>query len=192
MVSLKKIKKAFVFYPWSLTTICLVGFLVATAAPALWAADSRPVWKGNKIGISDVPPPPFSPMSASVERNSAKITCWGRVYTLGPTGLPVQIRSKDADLLAGPVRLVAESNGVVVEWKAAGMKLVKSTRAQVIVEGEAQSRIGKLKWKCTAEYDGLLRYDLEIAPSPGTAVDKLELVFGVKPEHAALMWLPGV
>jgi hypothetical protein len=42
-----------------------------------------------------------------------------------------------------------------------------------------------------AEYDGLLRYDLEIAPSPDATVDKLELVFGVKPEHAPLMWLPG-
>ena len=172
------------------TILCLL-MVVVVPLVLFCRADGAEEWRNNRIGISEVPPPPFSPMSASVERNSAKITCWGRVYTLGATGLPVQIRSKDADLLAAPVRLVTESEGRKVEWMSTGMRLVKNSQVQVVLVGQAESKIGKLDWKCTAEYDGLLRYDLEIAPSPGVTVDKLELVFGVKPEHAALMWLPG-
>ena len=148
-------------------------------------------WKNNRIGISDTPPPPFTRMTVKMGRDAVRIGCWGRVYTLAETGLPMQIRSRDAELLAAPVRLVAKADDKEVPWTSAGMKLVKSTRAQVIVEGMAQSRIGRLKWKCTAEYDGLLRYDLEIAPAPGATADELELVFGVKQEHAPLMWLPG-
>ncbi len=172
----------------------IMCLLIVVALPLAFTcpADCVEEWTNNRIGISEVPPPPFSPVSANVEGSSARISCWGRVYTLGPTGLPVQIRSKDADLLAAPVRLIAESEGGAVEWKSTGMKLVKSSQAQVILEGTAQSRIGKLDWTCTAEYDGLLRYDLQIAPSPGATIDKLEMIFSVKPEHAQLKWQPGV
>ena len=167
--------------------ICLCGVL----AQAVCDAETVPVWKGNKIGISDVPPPPFTPMTVNMGGDDARIGCWGRIYTLADTGLPVQIRSKDADLLATPVRLTTESEGRPVEWQSSGMRLVKSTQAQVLLTGTARSSIGRLDWRCTAEYDGLLRYDLQITPSPGATVDKLELVFGVKPEHAQLKWQPG-
>jgi hypothetical protein len=148
-------------------------------------------WRNNRIGVSETPPPPFAPVTVKLSRDGARIGCWGRTYTLGATGLPVQVRSQDADLLATPVRLLAESAGRAVAWQSTGMQLSKSTRAQVILEGAAESRIGRLAWTCTAEYDGLLRYDLQITPAPGATVSKLELLFGVKPAHADLMWLPG-
>ena len=172
----------------SLNRTLIVGVLGIVSLQPVNGAEP---WKNNRIGISDTPPPPFTRMTVKMGRDAVRIGCWGRVYTLAETGLPMQIRSRDAELLAAPVRLVAKADDKEVPWTSAGMKLVKSTRAQVIVEGMAQSRIGRLKWKCTAEYDGLLRYDLEIAPAPGATADELELAFGVKQEHAPLMWLPG-
>ena len=172
----------------------IVGLLMVVALPLVspCRADCAEEWRNNRIGISEVPPPPFSPMSARVEGSSARISCWGRVYTLGPTGLPLQIRSQDADLLAAPVLFQAESDGPAVDWESSGMRLVKSSPVQVVIAGEAESSIGKLDWTCTAEYDGLLRYDLQIVPSPGATLDKLEMIFSVKPEHAQLKWQPGV
>jgi hypothetical protein len=90
-----------------LAVLCTYSILAHAAGNA--AGKTAEPWKGNKIGISDTPPPPFTAMSASVKRDTATIACWGRTYTLAATGLPLQMRSLDADLLATPVRLPAES-----------------------------------------------------------------------------------
>ena len=163
----------------------LLSLLLTMLPPAARGAEP---WRGNKIGISEVPPPPFTAVTVTMDGGAARIGCWGRTYSLAGVGLPAQIRSMDADMLAAPVSLVAASGGSVVEWQTTGMRLVKSNQAQVIVAGEAESRVGKLAWKCTAEYDGLLRYDLELTPAGEASLDTLELRFPLKAEHARLNW----
>ena len=160
----------------------------ATGGPAAGGE----AWHNNRIGISKRPPPPFLPVSVRVRGNGAEIRCWGRVYTLGATGLPVQIESRNAELLAAPITLTASANGAVLEWTPVNLRLRSKSAVQVILEGRAVSAIGILDWTCTAEYDGLLRYDLEITPAPKIETDRLELTVPVHSEHAQLKWQPDV
>ena len=139
-------------------------------------------WLGNTIGITDAPPPPFTPLRARADR----FDCWGREYVLGASGLPRQITSAGAPLLSAPVRLRAVADGRAVEWKHARLDLKSSSAVAAQYEGQWKSTLGTLNWRAVAEYDGMLKYTLTLDPKPGSAVDKLELRFPLNKKHATL------
>ncbi len=145
------------------------------------------VWRGNKIGISSTPPPPWTPVHVTPGDSGAfTISVWGRTYVLGPLGLPTQIASAKENLLSAPISLLMTAKGKPVVWRGAQGRCIRKSDVQVILEGSAVSELGTLKWLCTPEYDGTLRYDLELQPSKNASADKIELRFPVKPERSTL------
>ena len=147
-----------------------------------------PVWRGNRIGIADVPPPPFTALELDqgAGGDAAEISCWGRTYQLGGEGFPEQITTQGRELLAGPIRLVAATGGEPVTWTPQATEILAATEVEVRIKGTSESRIGRLNWLLTAEYDGMLRYDLTLEPTADAVVDLLELRIPVRGEHAPL------
>lgn len=178
--------------------MCVAVWAFFLVPRALWGETDSPVWKGNQIGISDVPPPPFEPVVLTKQGDVFVVKCWGRTYTLGPTGLPLQINSMRADLLASPIEISMHSGGKAVAWERPTARIERESAVQVALAGEAESPIGTLAWKCTAEYDGLLRYDLEISPrdllDPKTAeaVELLKMSVNINRGHAVYNWRQGI
>ena len=139
-------------------------------------------WLGNDIGISETPPPPWTPVEAAQKRFS----CWGRTYGLDGSGLPQSIRSARSELLSGPVQLHASADGQAVKWLCGEPKLVNQSEVAAEYEGQWKSPIGTLHWKALAEYDGMFKYTLALEPKRNASLNSLELRFPLREKHAGL------
>ena len=134
-------------------------------------------WLGNTIGIPETPPSPWTPLDAKAQ----SVSCWGRTYQLGLSGLPQAIESNGEALLAAPIEFVASS-----PWTYHPPQLVRHSPTSATYQGRWTSQLGELQWEATAEYDGMLRYDLTLHPAPGAECDLLELRFPLRTECATL------
>ena len=164
-------------------------------------------WLGNTIGISDVPPSPFTPLEAS----AAGFTCLMREFALDRSGLPRQIASRGADLLAAPVSLRASSGARKVEWQYGPVALTAHSAvvteytghwkgsipagnavAQYIGPGgtsdQLKAPVLQMDWTSRAEYDGMVKYAFTLTPTAkDVEIDRLELRFPLRPDSATLI-----
>ena len=141
-----------------------------------------PVWLKAKVGVSDTPPPPWTPVE--VEGDNARM--WGRDYQLGAFGLPAKVQTQGASMLAGPISFRTVSDGADVSWTPGKRLVTKQTEAEVVLEGASRSALGELSWRTQAEYDGFLLHDLSLAPADGAAVELMELRIPIRKEFAEL------
>ena len=139
-------------------------------------------WLGSSIGMSDTPPPPWTPVDAS----QVQFSCWGRTYDFANSGLPRAIRSAEESLLSRPVLLQTIANGEPVKWTYDEPELARQSAVDAEYRGRWKSAIGTLRWEAIAEYDGMLKYSLTLQPAENASVDRLELRFPVKEAHATL------
>ncbi len=145
--------------------------------------DATP-WLGNAIGLTDTVPEPFTPL----EIDGPTVRCWGRGYTFGASGLPEQVTSQGESLLAAPVALELSAGGQAVSWEAGEPGLRMDGRD---VRGRALGTAGDTRVECltTVEYDGMMRFDLTLAPPGATTVDRLVLRIPFAPARAGyLIW----
>ncbi|MBC7286602.1 MAG: LamG domain-containing protein [Armatimonadetes bacterium] len=144
-------------------------------------------WMGNRIGLDEVVLPPWTPLSVR-KGTSVRIRCWGREYTLAETGLPAQIRSAGADLLARPVALIVTAGGRPLQWEKGSIRIVSSQPAAADVEAVAEAPCGSgsatLRAKARAEYDGLLLTTLTLEMPSGVSPDAISLEIPLRPEVA--------
>ena len=141
-----------------------------------------PVWLQEKAGVSDTPPPPWTPVE--VEQDSARM--WGREYQLGAFGLPAKLQTQGASMLAGPISFRTVADGSEVTWTPRRRLVTKRTEAEVVLEGASRSALGELSWRTQAEYDGFLLHDLSLAPTDGAEVEMMELRIAIRKECARL------
>jgi hypothetical protein len=141
-----------------------------------------PVWLDEKVGISDTPPPPWTP----VEVDGDRVSVWGREYRLGPLGLPATVQTQGASMLAGPIGFRAVTDGSEVRWEAKKHDVVSTTDAEAVWEGTSRSALGELNWRTHTEYDGFLLHDLLLTPAGGAAVELMELRIPIRKEFAQL------
>ena len=143
-----------------------------------------PVWLTEKVGVSDTPPPPWTPL----EFEQKRLRVWGREYELAEFGLPRKITTRNQAILAGPIALTCSAGGSEVNWSAVDEQVTDKTDAAVTLEGVSRSTLGVLKWRIKAEYDGFLRYDFELTPAPGATCDRLELRVPIRQDCARLLY----
>ena len=141
-----------------------------------------PVWLKEKVGVSDTPPPPWTPVV--VKGDSVKV--WGREYTLGAFGLPAKVDTQGASMLAGPISFRAVSGGANVAWTPETRLVTKKTDAEVVFEGTSRSALGELSWRTQAEFDGFLLHDLSLTPAKGAVVELMEIRIPIRKEFALL------
>lgn len=129
----------------------------------------RPEWLGAKLGVSDKVLPPFTPLIV----NGNSVSCWGRKYGLYGLALPKTIVSAGKEILSAPVTINGKAlSGSIVN--------IKDTSAQAVFSGKTKLSNGTLQAKLTAEYDGLLLYDLTAKGK----FNELVLEIPLKPEYA--------
>ena len=164
-------------------------------------------WLGNKIGMSDAPPAPFTPLEAS----AGGFTCLLREFVFDRSGLPRQITSAGADLLSTPVSLRASFAGRKVTWQCGAVGLTGKSDVAAeyagqwrgsIAPGKAVSQyvgpggasdqlktpVLQMDWTSLVEYDGMIKYSLTMtATAKDVEIDRLELRFPVRGEFATLI-----
>ncbi|NQT11347.1 MAG: hypothetical protein HQ582_01275 [Planctomycetes bacterium] len=152
----------------------------------------KEVWEGNKIGISDGVPDPWTP----IEVKGDVLHCWGREYTFTGLGLPRSVPTLQPepshgpevrDVLAGAVSVVAEIDGRPLLWKEGKSKVVSRKDAEVVLTGSAEAPGLRAEVKGRLEYDGLYKVHLTLTPTEQMAFDSIRLEVPV-PDDLALLF----
>ncbi|MBI3921863.1 MAG: hypothetical protein HY318_10645, partial [Armatimonadetes bacterium] len=143
-----------------------------------------PKWLHNRLGREDTVIPPWTPVEV-VKGHEVRV--WGRRYVFGPTGLPEHLESAGADLLAAPMRLVAEADGVTLQFDAAGPLAVTSSKTRAVVRSRSRV-VGHPRWELkvntTVEFDGFAWVELSLSDRKGGRLDRLWLEMPLAREHA--------
>ena len=159
------------------------GQSLGEAKATLTVPEDPARWLGNKIGISDTPPPPFTPLRAGKRR----ARMWGRDYEMGGLGLPEKILIKGKPFLAGSVQLhILDGNRQIVPWKEISRDLKHTDAVEVDLQGVSRAGSVELTWRCRVEYDGMMRYDLSLPA--GIRAGGLQLRIPIKKELATLFY----
>jgi hypothetical protein len=133
-------------------------------------------WLGNSLGREPVIVPPFTPMRT----HKLNVSCLGRDYDLGAAGLPAAITANGEPVLAGPITFVLEDDAGRHTARLRGAKLLERADDHVTFQGQAAFDRMELKLKGWAEYDGVIRYEVEMLPQGDVALKSLALELPVK------------
>ena len=127
----------------------------------LWRM-SRLRWLDSPVGIEDTPTRPYVPLVVE----GASVRCLNRTIRFGASGLPESIRSKDAEVLAGPVRLRLGSD-------AAGAVTKVTAASAGRVDRETVYRAGPFEVRCNSrtEFDGHIGFRLRLRATRGGPAD---------------------
>lgn len=146
-------------------------------------------WRGNKIGVTEDVPPPWTPLEVQAEAG-VTVTCWGRRLEFGDRALPDLIVTRGEQILAAPVRLRVRANGkdTTLDGEA---KLIEQTPAKVVMEATAQDVGIRLTTRTTVEFDGLMVFDIELAPAGATQLDAVTIELPLRLANAKYKHVPG-
>jgi hypothetical protein len=118
-----------------------------------------------KLGYPKRVPPPWTPLEAQkAEKGSWKVRCWGREIRFGLSGLPEQISSVGANLLARPIVLKARIEGKPVKWRNQMFRLLSSSQLETIFESRQAAHGVTLTTQVKVEFDGMVRFDVLLRP----------------------------
>ncbi len=141
---------------------------------------------GSKLDYPEQVPPPWTPLQVQkAESGSWKIRCWGREINLVLSGLPEQITSIGANLLAQPVVLKARIDGKPAKWHNQTLMLLSSSQLEATFESWREGHNVALTIQVKVEFDGMMRFDMVLRPrSKEVHLDFLCLEVPILQEHA--------
>ncbi len=144
----------------------------------------RPEWLGNRLGIIDYVPKPWTPL----EYGASSVSCWGRRVDLGSGLLPKQVISRNAGLLAAPVQLAAQFGKT--EQRPGGVRFEWLRQTPQKGEWRTAGRLGPLSVRATGsiEFDGMMWFEVTLnAPAP-VEIARLRVEIPVAKAHSTLFY----
>lgn len=125
-----------------------------------------PPWYGSQAGLADKVMPEWTPMTAA----GSVVSVWGREIHLAPSGLPAKVVSAGADVLAAPVSLSAATKGQPIPLTpGAGTEIMSAKPVRVDWGGTLAAPEFSVSTKGYAEFDGMMWFEVTLAPRPGAA-----------------------
>jgi len=143
-------------------------------------------WEGNTLGITETIYPPFEPIT--VRKNEVRVVL--RTYRVGGLGLWDSVQAAGnvsagpaRELLAGPI-VLRVNEGQTLK----GRGRFTSVKPQaVLYEGTAQGPGVTVQTRCTTEYDGCMKVEMELRPGrKREAVKALGLEIPLRDSEARL------
>ena len=136
----------------------------------------------DKTGLKRSVPAPWTPVAAPSEHEIRMI---GREYRFNPLGLPERVKAWGRDVLASEVEFIIRRNNRDLAFEPEGpIRATETSPDRVIHEGTAFSPESgiRIRWKRTAEFDGMVLYRLEIPASAKAplSIDGIRLRFQVR------------
>ncbi|MDD5705508.1 MAG: DUF6067 family protein [Kiritimatiellae bacterium] len=176
--------------------VFLLFFLLAIRAmtePVTNGVASAVEWADCRLGLGDTVLAPWTPLQVRSEKrgilrrhSETVVHCWGRAYRFDERGLPAQIVSKEAELLAAPVSLRLQLEGKSITWSQSKSEIVSSSPASVEIAGAAEAAPASgeiaLQTRLRLEYDGLIVYRLRLVLPKKTSADSLVLDIPMRSE----------
>jgi len=144
---------------------------------------SRLRWLGSKIGIDDNVTAPYTPVTVKART----VSVLQRDLRLGNDGLPESITSQGQEILARPIRLIAETAAGIVSWKGEGPKVTRLVPAQAILETLSGGDGLELNSSVTTEYDGYVALKLRLRALADVNLKNLRLEIPYRREVTTYM-----
>ena len=155
---------------------------------------SRLRWLNSTNGVSETPTKDYPPVRAW----DSEVRVLGRTLRFGPDGLPGRISSQftpsvaklgdeGTDILARPIRFVAEVGGRELPTHAAGAALARVTEGTVCWRGKASA--GRVRMRTTGrmEFDGHVEFDVTVEAVETVDLSDLRLEIPLRREVAEYM-----
>ena len=146
-------------------------------------------WLGSKRGISDKVLAPYTPVR--VERGTGNVEVWGRTYScgFGKDGAFLSgIRSREADMLAGPARFVVKINGKEPSWRPLRMEPGMRSPAKAVMNQGAAAEGVTFAFPTTVEYDGLAKAVCRLTVEKPVTLDSLMVEIPLSGNHARYLY----
>jgi len=175
-------------------------------------------WEGNQLGISDRVPEPWTPVEvtggggqggggppagtadAPGGDKAFKARVWGREYAFSGLALPASILTRQpnpargpevTDVLAGPVRVVAEVDGRVQAWEEGRLARTAASDLSVALAGTGHTPSLGAEVTGTLDYDGFYTVTLTLTPKDATAYTSIRVEVPVPSAAARLFHCVG-
>ncbi len=146
----------------------------------LWR-HARLRWLNSTIGTDSLPVAPYGAM----QLDGRRVTATGKEVLLDGNGLPSSIEINDRSVLSKPLRFVVTTDTGDVVFAAENFSACRP--ADGLVEWSASSVQEGIAFDCRAsmEYDGYLRYTLNVSSEKPVTVKNIRLEANYAPESSA-------
>ncbi|MBT3381890.1 MAG: hypothetical protein HN742_16890 [Lentisphaerae bacterium] len=191
-------------YQVTVTARAANGVSLTSSTAAFELLGEKPPWRDCREGITDRVLPPWTPVMPDREY----IRVWGRDYAFATAFLPNGIRTREREILAGPIRLICSASGADTPWRMGPVDLTDHSSVRAVLEARQETEDVVVDGRSTVEYDGMIRLDLKVRrkekqkprkrrrakkedEAPPLRVS-LRLVVPIKEEHARYLYhFPG-
>ncbi|MDE2125638.1 MAG: hypothetical protein KGJ62_03530 [Armatimonadetes bacterium] len=142
------------------------------------AAFSRARWLNSRVGEREVITPPYVPLRL----RGNTIECLGRSMTLGPDGIPAQIRAFGHPVLAGPLQL--NLSGLGGASQSGALRFTRVTPARV--EWQSRAVRGNVVILCRGweEFDGYSHFAVTLLARQAAPLKDVQLLMPVRRAEA--------
>ncbi len=159
-----------------------------------------PEWYNSDAGRTDEVLPPWTPIKIS--GNTVEV--WGRKYIFSPSGNVRQIYNKaeiyypkiippsGIKMFNLPMSYYLKVNGGEEKLIPQGLKLISRSPAKVKYYFNNSGRYMRLKGVLTIEYDGMVRYDIQLIPLLPCNVEEFSLRFPLNKNYIKLYNIYGL
>jgi hypothetical protein len=128
-------------------------------------------------------PAPWTPLEWA--NDEARIHCLGRSYAINGM-FPDSIISQGKELLAAPIQLQAERGGEILQISGYRRDIVEMVPGLLSIGTECTMGGTKASCQINAEFDGMLRFDIQLDALEPTEFSSLDLVIPMKRELVTL------
>ena len=144
---------------------------------------SRLRWLNSTLAMDDDIVAPYTPMTLE----GSRVGCLGRALEVSADGLPAAIRSGDKEILAAPMRLVLEGEGLGTPLQQAPAEC--SRHGEGAVSWAARGRQGAVDTYCRGrmEFDGHVQLTVTLRPDKDTPVKDIRLQMPFRKEIATYL-----
>jgi hypothetical protein len=144
-------------------------------------------WANNKLGLSDVIVPPFTPLQ--VKGN--EVSCLLKRYIIASNGMPEKILAKGKNILRAPIKLVIKSDGKNYKLQGKDFKFTSKKNTTVTYLARMTSKSLNLNIDGEFDYDGLLKLTFKFHPKKNPEIDQVYLDIPLKKEISKLFHAAG-
>jgi hypothetical protein len=141
-------------------------------------------WVANKAGVTSQVLVPWTSLKVQKKGKNFLIDCWERQYRIGGDFFPGGISALGEELLAGPIRLRAETRQGALTWSDAKVSLEEQEEDHAVFSLAAPSRSVNLSGRVRLEYDGMVRFDWKLDPVRDVTLEHLVLEIPFKAARA--------
>jgi len=144
----------------------------------------RTVYEWEHLGLGTSPKvyPPFTPIRV----RGLQVSTVLREHTVNRFGMWDQVVAKGEPLLASPMRFHAVTDGSPAELRAKPLRFSKTAQNEAVADTSFEGSGLLAQVKCTWDYDGMMRVDMQLQPRPDHTLNALRLEIPLKDSQARL------